>query len=188
LEALLPAFIFALLAEWGDKTQLLVVALAARHGRPGPLLAGVALAALINSLIAATGGIFVHGYITLRAISLLVALALIFAGVAGAMRRKTPAMAETLPGGAFLAGAFGFFLVEFGDKTQFVTFALAAQYDSLLLTAAGATAGVIAASAPAALLGTELARRVPVRAIRLGAAGLFLIVGLIVAVNALRLV
>jgi putative Ca2+/H+ antiporter (TMEM165/GDT1 family) len=188
LDALLTSFIAAGLAEWGDKTQLLVAALAARYGRPGPVLAGVALAALANALLAAAGGVLVHGHITVRAVSLLLALALVFAGAAAFGRKSTPTLAETVKGGAFLGSLIGFFLVEFGDKTQFVTFAVSAQFDALLLAAAGATGGVVAASVPAALLGPALARHVPVRAVRYGAGILFLIVGIVVAVNALRLV
>lgn len=188
MEALLPAFIAAALGEWGDKTQLLLIALAARYGRPGPLLAGVALAALAGSLLAAFGGILIHGTVTLRALSLLVAVSLLFAGIAAFIGRKTPAYAETLRGPAMAAAAFGFFLAEFGDRTQFITFALAARYDSLLLAAAGATLGIVAASVPAAVLGPELARVLPVRALRYGGGALFLLVGLIVGLGALRLV
>jgi putative Ca2+/H+ antiporter (TMEM165/GDT1 family) len=188
LEALLTAFIAAGLAEWGDKTQLLVIALAARYGKPGPILAGVAIAALGNSLIAAAGGLLVNGYVTLRAISLLLAIALLLAGAGAFVGRKTPALAATVRGGALAGTALGFFLVEFGDKTQFVTFAISARFDSMALAAAGATAGIVAASAPAALLGPALAGLVPLRSIRWGAGALFLLVGFIVAVSALRLV
>lgn len=188
MEALLPAFIAAALGEWGDKTQLLLVALSARYGRPAPLLAGVALAALAGSLIAAFGGILIHGTVTLRALSLLVALSLLFAGVAAFIGRKTPAYAATLGGPAMAAAAFGFFLAEFGDRTQFITFALAARYDSLLLAATGATLGIVAASVPAAILGPELARALPVRAIRYGGGASFLVVGVVVGLSALRLV
>ena len=124
MDALLSAFVAAGLAEWGDKTQLLVVALAIRYRRPAPILA------------------------------------------------------------AFVC----FFIAEFGDKTQFLTFSIAARFESLLLAAAGATAGVLAASVPAAVLGDGLARSVPLRGIRLTAAILFLVLACIVAVNAWRLV
>ncbi len=188
MEALLPAFIAAALGEWGDKTQLLLVALAARYGRPAPLLAGVALAALAGSLLAGFGGTLIHGTVTLRALSLLVAVALLFAGIAAFMRRKPPAYAETLGGPAIAAAAFGFFVAEFGDRTQFITFAIAARYDSMILASAGATLGIIAASVPAALLGPELGRLLPVKAIRYGGGALFLLFGLVVGLNALRLV
>jgi Ca2+/H+ antiporter, TMEM165/GDT1 family len=188
LDALLTTFVAAALAEWGDKTQLLVIALATRYHRPGPILAGILAAALANSLIAAVGGTFVHAMITLRAISLLVALSLVFSGVAGLIRPKPYESAATSRAGPFLVAAASFFVLEFGDKTQFLTFALAAQFNALVLAAAGATAGIMVSSVPAALLGDQLARAVPLKAVRLGLAMLFLLIGLVVAVNAQRLV
>ena len=187
MDALLLSFVAAALAEWGDKTQLLVIALALRFRRPGAILAGVAVAALANSLIAAFGGTIVHDMITLRAISLLVALALVFAGVAGLIRGRKLDVGMARVNSAFLAAAIAFFIAEFGDKTQFVTFAVAAQYDSFALAAAGATAGVLAASVPAALLADRLPKVVPMRPLRIGIALLFLLAGFIVAISALRL-
>ncbi len=55
-------------------------------------------------------------------------------------------------------------------------------------SAGGATAGVIAANAPAALLGDTMRAALPMKAIRIAAAILFLLCGLIVGINALRLV
>jgi putative Ca2+/H+ antiporter (TMEM165/GDT1 family) len=188
LEALLPAFIAAALAEWGDKTQLVIVALAIRYGRPAPILLGVALGALASALIAGLGGVLIHGTVTLRALSLLLGVALIFAGASAFIARKTPKYAASLAGPPVLAAALGVFLAEFGDRTQFITFAISAQYDSMLLAAFGATAGVVAASVPAALLGPKLSTAGPLKALRIGAGFLFLLLGLIVALNALRLV
>jgi len=188
MESLLTTFVAAFLAEWGDKTQLLVIALAGRFQRPAAVLAAVALAASANSALAAFGGALIHDYITLRAISLFLALALIFAGVAGLIRDKTPDMGSTWRTGAFLTTFGCFILLEFGDKTQFLTVALSAQYYAPVLAAAGAAVGITIANAPAALLGPELAKALPLRWIRLAVGILFLLVGLIVAVNALRLV
>ncbi|MDB5698911.1 MAG: hypothetical protein JWN69_1715 [Alphaproteobacteria bacterium] len=187
MEPLLTTFIAAAFGEFGDKTQLLVVALALRYGRPASILAGVALAALANSLIAAAGGILIHDMITLRAVSLLVALGLLFAGGSGliSLRPRVSVTGWRTP--AFVTAAGSFFVAEFGDRTQFLTGALAAQYDSLALAALGATAGIVAANAPAALLGPRLGELLPLTAIRIVVACLFLLVGFIVAVNALRL-
>ena len=188
MEALLPAFIAVALAEWGDKTQLVIVALAVRYGRPAPILFGVALGALASALIAGLGGVLIHDTVTLRALSLLLGVALIFAGGSAFIARKTPNYAASLSGPPVLAAALGVLLAEFGDRTQFITFAIAAQYDSMLLAAFGATGGVVAASVPAALLGPKLSTIVPLKALRIGAGSLFLLFGLIVALNALRLV
>ena len=188
MEALFTSTLAAALAEWGDKTQLLVVALAIRYRRPAPILAGVAIGALANALIAAIGGVLVHEIITVRSISLLVAVALVFAGISGLAGKKPPDMGSSWKTGPLVTTAACFFLLEFGDKTQFLTFAIAAQFDSLVLAAVGATIGVVAASVPAALLADRLETVAPMKPIRLSIAGLFLLAGFLVAINALRLI
>ncbi|HEX2762711.1 MAG TPA: TMEM165/GDT1 family protein [Allosphingosinicella sp.] len=187
MEALLASFVAAALAEWGDKTQLLVIALAVRYRRPVPMLAGIALAAAANSALAAFGGTLVHDRVTLRALSLLLALALVFAGVAGLIRPRKDDPAPKSRFGPFLTSLGAFFVLEFGDKTQFLTFSLAAQFDALAFAAAGATAGILVSSAPAAILGDGLARIVPLRPLRIGLGLLFLAIGFIVGLSALRL-
>jgi len=187
LDALLPAFLAALLAEIGDKTQLLTVLLASRFARPGPVLVGVAVAALANSLIAAIGGTLVAGIVPFRALNLLTALALVFAAGGALLPQKQPEVGIYDRLGPFAASATAFFILELGDKTQFLTFAFAARSQMPLLAAAGATAGIIVASLPAVALGAALPTAVPLRRLRIGVGILFLIVGLIVALSALRL-
>ena len=188
MDALLTTFLAALLAEMGDKTQLLVLALAIRYRNPIPILLGVAVAALANNALAAFGGTLIHGLITLRATSLLVALALVFAAVAGFIGQKDVSdMGSTWKTGPFVTSAIVFFLLEFADKTQFLTVALSAQYDAFLLATAGATAGVIAANVPVAILGNRAEEVLPLKRLRIGISSLFLFAGFIVAINALRL-
>lgn len=188
MEALLPALIAAFLAEWGDKTQLLVIALAALHRKPGAIIGGVAIAAVANSALSAAGGWLVADLVNYRALNLLTALALIFAGGGGLFPTKPPKVAENWKTGALITAAAAFALVEFGDKTQFVTAALAAQTGAPVLAAAGATIGVVAASVPAAVLGPRLASVVPVARIRLFSSLVLLLVGLWLAASALRLI
>jgi putative Ca2+/H+ antiporter (TMEM165/GDT1 family) len=108
---------------------------------------------------------------------------LILAGSGAAFRVKP---AESIDGwtiGAFASSAGAFFILALGDKTQFVTGAIAAGSGHPMLAAAGAAAGVTLADAPAAVLGARWAELAPLRAIRIGAgvalalAGLYLIVG-----------
>jgi putative Ca2+/H+ antiporter (TMEM165/GDT1 family) len=188
VDALLTTFLAAALAEFGDKTQLLVIILAARFNKPAAVIAAVAVAALANTLIASAGGVLINGVITLRAISVGVAFALILAGMGNFIRQKRPDMGLTWKTGAFLTTTGCFFLLEFGDKTQFVTAMLAAQYDSFALAALGAAAGVVAANIPAAVLGAKAEAVMPLKAIRVGTGILFLLAGFLVAINALRLV
>src|SRR5688572_14524183 len=91
MDALVTAFVAAALAEWGDRTQLLVALLAARSGRPGTVLIGLLVAAIVSNAVAAFAGTVIAATITIRAMTLLVALALLFSGVAGLIRRNPPA-------------------------------------------------------------------------------------------------
>lgn len=187
MDALVASFVAAFLGEWGDRTQLLLVLLAARTGRPGAAFAGIALAVAAASLLAGLAGATLAGMMPIRAASLLVALALGLAGLAGLFRRRAPNSGSlTLPLGA--AAFIMALAAQVTDRTPFITFALAARFDAPLLAAAGATAGAVAACVPAALLGDTLGKTVPLRAIRLVSAALFLVAGIAIALSALRLV
>lgn len=187
MDALLPAFVAAGLAEIGDRTQLLAILLAIHFRRPGAVLGGVALAALVNSLLAAFGGTMVHDLVNHRAIALMLAVGLILAGAGCFWRPRPPALPSYGPIGAFGTAALGFLILEFGDKTQLLTLAIAARVDSLLLAALGATAGIVLANAPAVLMAGEWQRIVPLRSLRMGVGVLFVVVGMVAAVGALRL-
>jgi putative Ca2+/H+ antiporter (TMEM165/GDT1 family) len=81
-------------------------------------------------------------------------------------------------GGVFVTTTVLFFLVEIGDKTQIATVALAARFDSLMAVVMGTTVGMILANAPVAFFGDALAKRVPVRAVHVVAALVFVALGI----------
>ncbi len=187
MDALVASFVAAFLGEWGDRTQLLLVLLAARTGRPGAAFAGIELAVLAANVLAGFAGGALVGFISIRATELLLALALLLAGLAGLLQRRASDPGSLrLP---LIAVAFIIALAaQVTDRTPFITFALAARFDAPLLAAAGATVGALAACIPAALLGDTLGKTVPIRAIRLLGAALFVLAGLATGLNALRLV
>jgi Ca2+/H+ antiporter, TMEM165/GDT1 family len=186
MDALLTAFLCAFLAAWGDKTQLMVAMLAGKSGRPGRILIGLLIAAVASNVVAAILGMVVAPMITIRAMTLLTALALLFGGASGLLRRKPPA--DDVPvRWPILTAIILCLAAEMGDRIQFFTFALAGRFHSVPLAAAGATAGLLAACLPAALLGPGFAPRLHIGAARYAVAALFLIAGFITAVNALQL-
>ncbi len=185
MDVLVISFVAALLAAWSDKTQLVTAMLAERTQKPLLVFAGLFLALAASNTVAGIAGIYVGEMINPRAATLLTALALLFAGGSGLIRRRAPKPSTIkLP----LLTAFILCLAaELGDRTQFLTFALAGRYDSAPFAAAGATAGALVACLPALVLGEELQKATPFRALRYAGAALFLIAGFIVAVQALRL-
>jgi putative Ca2+/H+ antiporter (TMEM165/GDT1 family) len=124
----------------------------------------------------------------LRATAQLVALAFLIAGVTGLFRAKSPGIAAPAGMPVILVTLICFLAAELGDKTQFTTAALAAHYDSLALAAFGATAGIFIANVPAAMFAARFGDTVPVRKIRLGVSITFIMVGMVVALRAMRLV
>jgi putative Ca2+/H+ antiporter (TMEM165/GDT1 family) len=185
MTALLASFVAAFLCAWGDKTQLLAATLTTGTKKPSQVLAGLILAALAGNVVAAFAGVWIAGTITIRAMTLLTALALLFGGLFGLIpRRQKP---EAAPRWPLLATFILCLAAEMGDRTQFLTFALAGRFASAPMAAAGATAGMIAACVPAVILGDRLQSTVPVRGLRWAVAGVLLITGFIVAMKALQL-
>ncbi len=89
--------------------------------------------------------------------------------------RLDGAGASLSPHGVFVATVISFFIAEIGDKTQIATVALAAGYSILM---AVTTVGMLTANVPVVLLGNAFAARLPMRAIHIGAALLFVGLGL----------
>ena len=90
--------------------------------------------------------------------------------------------------GAFATSLFGIAILAFGDRTQFITAALAARSPAPALAAVGATLGALVVNVAAILAGEGARRKLPLAAIRIAIAILFLITGAMLALSALRLI
>jgi putative Ca2+/H+ antiporter (TMEM165/GDT1 family) len=184
MEAFLVSLGVVALAEFGDKTQLLAFMLATRFRQPLPIIAGIAVATLLNHGLAGWFGVFLVDFARGPWLAWVVGGSfLAFAVWALIPDRLDDGPRQVAAAGAFVTTAVSFFLVEIGDKTQVATIALAATYQSLLAVTLGTTLGLLAANVPATLLGEGLARRLPLRWIRLAAAAGFAALGLAVLVG-----
>ena len=177
------------LAEIGDKTQLLAIVLAARFGRPLPIIAGMALATLANHAAAAWLGTLAASSLDGPAFRLALAMGFIAMAAWTLVPDRLDDEATPQPGrhGAFATTLVAFFFVEMGDKTQVATVALGAQYEQLLWVTAGTTLGMMIANVPAVLLGQALVRKIPLGVVRSVAAAMFLLTGLWLGANAIAL-
>lgn len=179
MEAFLVSTGLVALAEIGDKTQLLALLLAARYRKPLPIIAGIAVATLANHALAAVAGDWVSRHIPVDWFPWIVGISFLLVAVwtliPDSLEEAHPGMSSA---DAFIATTLAFFVVEIGDKTQIATVLLAAKYQALLWVIAGTTLGMLIANIPSVLLGDWLHAKLPVRAIRLGAAALFAVTGL----------
>ncbi|GAB6054045.1 TMEM165/GDT1 family protein [Magnetospira thiophila] len=172
------AFALIALAEIGDKSQLVCMALAARHRRMAPILAGALLAfALLNGLAVIFGAALAAW---IPRFWLLLAVALLFAlfGLKELWSAIRPepnddATAPVTDRGLFVSAFLVIFLAELGDKTQLATAALAGWHPPLAVWV-GATGALVLVSALGVLVGRTLLTRLPLPVLHGGGGLMFL--------------
>jgi putative Ca2+/H+ antiporter (TMEM165/GDT1 family) len=183
MEAFLVSAGLVAIAEIGDKTQLLAMLLATRYRKPVPIILGILVATLANHGIAASVGAAVATWLGPDAMRWIVGgLFIAMAGWALIPDREDEGPKAVGHVGAFLATTIAFFLVEIGDKTQIATVALAARFHDIAIVTAGTTVGMMLANVPAVLCGDLLARKVPLKLVRICAAASFVVLGVAVLV------
>lgn len=179
MEAFLTSTILVALAEIGDKTQLLSFVLAARLRKPGSIIAGIFVATLANHALAGSIGVWLATLISPHVLPW--ATGLLFVGFG--LWTLHPDSLDDDPAlhraGAFVTTTIAFFIGEMGDKTQLATVALGARFDLLGAVVLGTTLGMLIANIPAVLVGEALAQKLPMKAIRYTAAGVFILTGIV---------
>lgn len=149
------------LAEIGDKSQLVCMALAARHGRTWPVLFGATAAfSLLNAAAALFGAALA---VWLPQAWVLAAMAALFAvfGIHSLLRAEEDEEDGEISGhGLFVTAFLMIFLAEMGDKTQIAVAGLAGIYPAGAVWL-GATAALILTSAAGILVGKTVLRRLP---------------------------
>ncbi|WP_020380145.1 TMEM165/GDT1 family protein [Nocardiopsis potens] len=168
------------LAEMGDKTQLVAMSLATRY-RVRTVLLGIALATVavhgLSVLIAEGLGLAIPtDWVTLIAGVAFLCFGLwTLRGDELTDKDEERAASRRIRSG-LLTVATVFFIAELGDKTMLATITVGTQYHWLPIWI-GSTVGMVAADALAIWVGSLLGKRLPERAVQIGAAVLFFLAG-----------
>lgn len=181
MEAFLVSTLTITLGEIGDKTQLLALLLAARYKKPVPIILGILAATLANHALAGLLGQWVATHVSADVLRW--ALGLSFLGIAAWTLKPDDMDDDGINEGrygVFLLTCVTFFIAEIGDKTQLATVALAAKYSNLYLVVAGTTLGMLLADVPAVFLGKVAAPNFPFKLVRIIAASVFAVLGVLV--------
>ena len=167
-------------AGMGDKSQLVAPAFATRFNAV-IVLAGVSAATLLVHLGSVALGRFLDSLVPERAISLAAGLAFIGFGLWTLRGDKLEGdfTGRTSSWGPFLTVAATFFVAEIGDKTMLATVTLAAREASFVGVWIGSTLGMVLADALAIWVGMTLGKRLPERSVKLGAATVFIVTGVV---------
>lgn len=177
MTAFLFSFGFVVLAEMGDKTQLLAMALATRY-KPSVVMWGIFAATVCNHLLAVLAGNYLTHIIPLQTVQIAAAVSFILFGLWTIRGDELKGEDQRFNFSPFWTVAIAFFIAEMGDKTQLATVSLAAKYQSIAPVLAGTTAGMLVADAIGIVIGIILGKKIPERAVKWLAALIFIFFGL----------
>ena len=176
-------------AELGDKSQLMAMTFATRYRARDVILAITAATAIVHLASVGIGywiGTAFEEYQSWIAIGAGIAFLVFGAWTlrGDELTEEEASKARKATGTALLAVGTAFFLAEPGDKTMLATITLATQ-EGWFGTWIGSTVGMVAADALAIGVGAVLGRKLPEKTIKIGAAVLFFLFGLILIAEGL---
>ena len=190
MEAFVLSFVIIFLAEMGDKSQLMALAFATRYRAITVLVAITVATLLVHAGSVIVGAAFAMA-LPIEAIQVVAGVAF-FVFAAWTIRGdelgdEDEKRAERSGHWALLTIGTAFFLAELGDKTMLATITLATTEEPWG-TWLGSTFGMVAADAIAVAVGAAIGTRLPERYVKLFAAGAFVVFGVLLMAQGLRLV
>jgi putative Ca2+/H+ antiporter (TMEM165/GDT1 family) len=180
------AFLAVLLAEMGDKTQLVTLTLSTRYP-PRQVLTGALSALAAITGLAVVLGDFLANLFPESATLLGSGLFFLAVGAWIFFKKEDPEDDVEAPKHGVVTQTFLMvFLAELGDKTQLTAIALTAAYNEPVAVFLGSMAGQLVNHGAAAYLGSRYLSRLPGRTIKLASALLFFIFGVVFLFGSFR--
>jgi putative Ca2+/H+ antiporter (TMEM165/GDT1 family) len=178
MTAYLASVLFVVLAEMGDKTQLLAMAFASRY-KWQTVMWGVFAATLLNHLFAVLAGNWLTHLVPMHYIQIAASASFIIFGLWTIRGDSLNNEDKRFNFSPFWTVSIAFFFAEMGDKTQLATVALAAKYMTIIPVWLGTTTGMLIADAIGIIIGIVLGKKIPERFVKWFAAIIFILFGLL---------
>jgi putative Ca2+/H+ antiporter (TMEM165/GDT1 family) len=181
---LLSTFAIVALAEFGDKTQIAVVSLSAKH-RPRSVFIGALLAfVLVDGASVLIGGA-IAPFVPAFWIGLGAGISFLIFGVFTLFSKedvivKIKEHSKTVATSFFLIA-----IMELGDKTQLAVIALSAEYGAPIQVFLGVMLAFALLTALGAVLGKIISRYISARYVKIGASLIFVVFGVLFLFEAL---
>jgi Ca2+/H+ antiporter, TMEM165/GDT1 family len=161
MTAFIKALLFVVVAEMGDKTQLLAMAMASKY-KVKHVLIGVFVATILNHALAVAVGNYLGSFIPMNTVKIVAGISFLVFGLWTLRGDKIDEEDEKKTKfGPIVTVAIAFFLAEMGDKTQLMTISIAADYHQPFMVLMGTTAGMMVADGIGILGGAWMCRHVP---------------------------
>src|SRR3989338_5489952 len=179
LQDFLVPFATIAIAEIGDKTQLAMMAMAARYKHTLQIFIGAMAASAIVDGSAVVLGNYASRYVQKTPVTIAAGVLFILFGVYTLLKKEEKESEKGNGKKSMLAAAFLlFFVSEFGDKSQLAALLLGTQYN-LPLALSGALTGIAAVLIVMLHIGKFVSRHLNEKVIRLLSALLFISIGLL---------
>lgn len=181
----IKALLLVVVAEMGDKTQLLAMAMASKY-KAKQVLWGVLIATVLNHGLAVAVGSYLSYLIPMDAVKIAAAAAFLGFGLWTIRGDKLDDEEnKKVRFGPIVTVAIAFFLAEMGDKTQLMTITIAAENKQPLFILMGTTVGMLVADSIGILGGAWMCRHIPEIYIKWVAGIIFMFFGSLTLFNAL---
>lgn len=182
MDAITPffeTFFLVFLAEFGDKSQLVAMILAARY-RPLPVIIGAVAAFAVLNLLGVLFGAVVAQWVPSWLVAVIVAILFFVFGFQSLRFSEDEDDGENVKVGKqlLLSVFLLIFMAEFGDKTQLAVAALGS-INSFWLVWLGATLALSLTTIIGVLVGQKLFNRVSIGLVHRGSGVLFLVFGFV---------
>lgn len=180
LIAVSSSFLFILLAEIGDKTQLMTITLATRYQSTVQVFFAVLLAEATISTVAIIVGTTISQFIPLDMISRVAGSVFIIYGILSLKKEenKNNNQLKKTETRIFFTIFALVFIAEMGDKTQLAAIALAVEHNAPISVAIGTIAAFATSSIIAVILGKKLSTKLSTGVIQKIAAVTFIAIGI----------
>lgn len=178
INEMIKAFLLVFVAEMGDKSQIIAMTFATQFKKKD-VLAGVALAAILNHGLAIVLGRYLSRVIPLSLIQILGGFVFIIFGLLSLKDEELDDFNANKSLGPISTVALAFFIGELGDKTQLTAMTLASEATSPLFILIGTTSAMVATSAIGILVGSKIGDKIPDVFIKIVSSIVFILFGIV---------
>lgn len=175
--AFIKAAFFVVIAEMGDKTQLLAMAMASKY-KVSEVFTGIFIATVFNHALAVVTGNYLAAVLPMEFIKIVAAVSFLNFGL-WTLRGDKEEEEKSKKTKCFpvLSVALTFFLAEMGDKTQLMTLTIAADLKEPAAILLGSTLGMMVADSIGILGGAWMVKNIPENLVKWISGLIFIIFG-----------
>ncbi|NSB14313.1 TMEM165/GDT1 family protein [Clostridium beijerinckii] len=185
MASFIKALLLVVVAEMGDKTQLLAMAMVSKY-KAKQVLLGVLIATILNHALAVAVGSYLSSLIPMDLVKIIAAASFLAFGLWTIRGDKLDDEEnKKVKFGPIVTVAIAFFLAEMGDKTQLMTITIAAENQHPLFILMGTTVGMLIADGIGILGGAWMCKHIPDIYIKWVAGAIFMFFGTLTLYNSL---